>query len=191
MVEMVCKYCNKTFLIHNCQQKKRKNCSKDCANKSRVKEPDCLATGVRECGSCHGVLPLSDFVKHRGSATGYYTYCKKCASEKSKESAARLGKTVTTYNRDKMRMRRLVTSNGVIFTGKLGKREYPTNHQCEICKEHKRLVYHHWDDNDLSKGMWICVLCHTAAHWLDKHAEDEYHLLKQKISLFALSRKVA
>ena len=49
------------------------------------------------------------------------------------------------------------------------KRPYPLDERCELCRRKKnlrrkgltRLAYHHWDDSDLSKGIWLCGKCHN------------------------------
>lgn len=194
MTELQCGYCNKIFSVPDCHAKSRKNCSRECSDAARRKGTEFLITGRKECGSCHDILPLSEFVRHRRGVGGYYTYCKKCAYLKYKEYAQKFGKTVNQHRRDWMRTHRLVTSNGVIHKGELNKRPYPQDNSCELCHVERRLAYHHWDDSDFSKGMWICIPCHSAVHWLEKHSEDEYILLKQNIECqnkMQVSRKVA
>jgi len=48
-----------------------------------------------------------------------------------------------------------------------GKRQYPLDNLCEICRveREKGLVYHHWDDDDFSCGIWVCKSCHNAIHY--------------------------
>jgi hypothetical protein len=48
-----------------------------------------------------------------------------------------------------------------------GKRPHPAGNICEVCggSTGKCLQYHHWDDSDLSKGLWICFRCHQLIHW--------------------------
>lgn len=63
------------------------------------------------------------------------------------------------------------------------KRQCPE--KCEICKRKRayRLGYHHWDDNNPSKGLWLCIRCHRIAEALD-HPEkvvNKYLALKQEI----------
>ena len=58
----------------------------------------------------------------------------------------------------------------VITTGrrilKWIKREY-TN-KCELCNNDIfRLDYHHWDDLNLLKGMWLCRHCHKIAEAIE------------------------
>jgi len=84
----------------------------------------------------------------------------------------------------------------VEIDGKIGeipprkKRPYPTDGVCELClgrlSESESLDYHHWDDNDLMKGLWLCRTCHINADWLDhgsikqrqwiKKAEEEQYI---------------
>ena len=67
------------------------------------------------------------------------------------------------------------------------KRPFPVDEKCEWCGRKriklechfrlepyrvygkKRLEYHHWDNNDLSKGLWVCRHCHeeiTEFNWM-------------------------
>ena len=47
--------------------------------------------------------------------------------------------------------------NGKAIHG-LNKRAYPEDNKCELCnKEPKKfLIYHHWDPQNLSKGIFVC-----------------------------------
>ncbi len=48
------------------------------------------------------------------------------------------------------------------------KRLNPLNNKCELCnKTGKRIYYHHWDDNDLTKGIWVCCKCHRIIESID------------------------
>lgn len=39
---------------------------------------------------------------------------------------------------------------------------------CELCKKRPRLLgYHHWNDDDLSRGVWICPPCHVKVEAVD------------------------
>ena len=55
--------------------------------------------------------------------------------------------------------------NGVQIYG-LRKRDYPDN-GCEICNNKGRLVYHHWDNNNYSQGIWVCYKCHRVIERID------------------------
>lgn len=180
-VELICRQCGKAYLVPPCKVERSHYCSHKCLSDSKKKPLDFLITGLKICHSCGKELPLERFGKHPGCPGGYYTYCRECQKEKSKNYIHKDGTTSKKWRRDRMRKMRLRSSNGKTFFGELNKREYPTDDSCEICHEKKRLAYHHWDDNDLSKGMWICVLCHTAVHWMDRHSVDEYYSLKKRI----------
>lgn len=74
-----------------------------------------------------------------------------------------------------VRDRRRESCVGIIRDGKLisikgKKRSYPNN-VCELCnKQVGRLNYHHWDDGNLMRGMWLCQLCHMrVAEFIDKN----------------------
>lgn len=56
--------------------------------------------------------------------------------------------------------------DGRLVIIKVVKRPWPGH--CELCgNEGKRLSYHHWDDNDMSKGLWLCSPCHFFAERMD------------------------
>lgn len=52
----------------------------------------------------------------------------------------------------------------------------------ELCNNSgRRLYYHHWDDNNMNMGMWICGHCHTFAEWVEKGWSMKYQKLKETI----------
>lgn len=65
----------------------------------------------------------------------------------------------------------------------LNKRPRPEDGACELCrKPTRKLNYHHWDDEDFSKGMYLCNICHMFAEAVDKGvSEGEYFSLKDRI----------
>lgn len=72
--------------------------------------------------------------------------------------------SVNKYQRDYQRKYRVET-NGKTYCVR-NKRLRPET--CEICGlYHNHLSYHHWDDEDLSKGIWLCRFCHPIAEVLD------------------------
>lgn len=77
-----------------------------------------------------------------------------------------------------------LSHNGKIVYG-LNKRPYPVDKTCELCNNIAgRLVYHHWDDEKLDMGLWVCFRCHSLAELLDKFGitiVNEYFELKTKI----------
>lgn len=58
---------------------------------------------------------------------------------------------------------------------------------CELCgRPTKRLVYHHWDDNNLDMGIWLChPMCHLFVEVVDGCLVDidKYLSLKADIML--------
>jgi hypothetical protein len=43
------------------------------------------------------------------------------------------------------------------------------------------LGYHHWNDADISKGIWVCQTCHQAIEWYEKGLFALYILKKAEI----------
>lgn len=68
---------------------------------------------------------------------------------------------------------------------------------CELCGDPlDRLVHHHWDDEDLDKGMWLCDRCHHVVEYYDKIAAGMYDdiigryiVLKEEIDIFKNMQK--
>lgn len=59
------------------------------------------------------------------------------------------------------------------------KRTKPT--MCELCgRITKSLVYHHWDDNNPSMGLWLCPHCHIFAELFEKGFASRYLELKRR-----------
>lgn len=55
----------------------------------------------------------------------------------------------------------------------IGKRPRPE--ACEICnKVPKLLQWHHWDDSDLSKGVWACRYCHSFMEAIESGLNEEH-----------------
>jgi hypothetical protein len=78
----------------------------------------------------------------------------------------------------------VINIEGKVKTLKVDKRLYPGH--CELCgiddSEHI-LKYHHWDNQNMSKGLWLCQNCHTLAEVYDKRGNllELYVTLKGKI----------
>jgi len=63
------------------------------------------------------------------------------------------------------------------------KRQYPKDQKCEVCKtERKLLAYHHWNDKDISKGIWCCVYCHAMCELVDRKLYLQYLKIKEEIN---------
>ncbi len=97
--------------------------------------------------------------------------------EKRKQSRKKWNRKYKEKNREKVRCYKENWQNTyrrkhiISYNGKKpnligNKRDYPIDCLCEICHIQKKLVYHHWDDLDISKGVWICVRCHMTIHYV-------------------------
>lgn len=116
------------------------------------------------CSRCGRMLPVNEFHKRR---SGLAALCKECLRSSH------------------------LCSGSKRFTG-LHKRQRPDH--CELCGGNpKKLDYHHWDDNNRSKGVWVCSnmsgnKCHHLAEAIDiidsgSPLPNKYSELKQRIIL--------
>lgn len=81
-----------------------------------------------------------------------------------------------------------VEINGKFVNVKVQKRPYTGF--CELCNsKQKNLSYHHWDDMNLSKGLWLCPECHRFAEFIDRHLRtiDRYMKVKRRANNQAFS----
>jgi hypothetical protein len=67
------------------------------------------------------------------------------------------------------------------------KRKYPEDGKCELNEElGRRLVYHHWDGNNMNNGIWVCHMCHRFVEAIDQgwHLTllSKYLQLKEEIN---------
>ncbi len=116
------------------------------------------------CPHCGRMLPVDEFNKKYSRYDGLQGWCKECGQ----------GYVI-------------INSSGKRFCG-LHKRPKPTH--CEFCDGKVNLSYHHWDDSNKSKGVWVCQTkkCHSlaeAVHLMDNGSllPDKYSKLKQRIIL--------
>ena len=178
-----CPECGTTFEVPQSANHKRTTCSRKCSGirKTRIFKESVLGRTEKECCRCHKIFPLSQFTNHRQKPDGKFPYCKKCHIKANKEYNTRNRERIRIRQRDYMRQYRIGQSGKDIRNVK-NKRKYPENNKCELCHQAARLVYHHWDNSDFSKGMWICTKCHVASHWLETHCPYDFYKLKSKIS---------
>jgi len=102
--------------------------------------------------------------------------CRTC-----REEARAYHRRVGNY---KQRERYLHTVNGVF---RVPKRKYPEDGKCELNGESgKKLLYHHWDDENMRKGIWVCFQCHRFVEAIDQgwHLSllGKYLRLKEEIN---------
>jgi len=113
--------------------------------------------------------------------------CKKCKSkieEKDhlkKEKLCR--KCYNKMRRDYSRRKKLKVKNRQIYG--IDKRK--ETGYCEICRKiGSRLYYHHWDEKNPNRGIWICHRCHMFVEVVDDgYCEtflNRYLKLKKKVN---------
>lgn len=109
---------------------------------------------------------------------------KKSQHEYYLKNRGKILKSVKQYRLNNLSKRRItqLTCKGK-YIGKLHKRPYTG--YCEICGkiQDKRLVYHHWNDEILSMGIWVCNPCHWFIEGIERGLQLKKYLdLKNKIS---------
>ncbi len=59
---------------------------------------------------------------------------------------------------------------------------------CELCGlNNTKLNYHHWDNNNPAKGVWVCHYCHMAVEKIDKGIYIKYLEIRNQVEeLFEL-----
>lgn len=125
-------------------------------------------------------MPYRNMNKRKAYASQWYY------DNKGRIGLARKNKRDNDKN---YRTSRLSTMHGTVYG--LHKRPYPNDNKCEICnrvmvidKPHGRhLNYHHWDHDNLNKGMWICNRCHRVAEGIERGYHTIYIELKNRIEI--------
>lgn len=79
--------------------------------------------------------------------------------------------------RDWTRKHRVGTGRRFIYGTK---RDYPEEGKCELCNKSKFLVYHHYDDNNLMKGIWLCTKCHR---FVESYEKGYFRYLSKYLTL--------
>lgn len=79
---------------------------------------------------------------------------------------------------------------GITLNGKYtlvetpNKRPYPEDKKCELCHKGPRLLgYHHWDDKNISKGLWLCPVCHPFAEKVDHSWVEKYKAIREAVNV--------
>lgn len=139
----------------------------------------------KRCAKCGKLKDNSEFNKQKATKDGLQSWCKECAFENYKKWREKHRKRHRKLKRKWQRANQTETTGRTLY-GK--KRKRPKGGTCELCnkecdKEGKRLYYHHWDDNNMLKGIWVCYKCHT----LIENEEEfkalllKWHLLEAEI----------
>lgn len=97
----------------------------------------------------------------------YYEENRESLLKRAKSYRRKNAKARIEYSKNYHRNHRLRVNGKDIYVS--NKRHYTG--YCELCgKENVRLSYHHWDDKDPSKGIWVCLIpCHQICEQVDKH----------------------
>ena len=150
------------------------------------------------CRVCAKILTKKNW--YRSDCLNYNNICSKCHNKRNKEQQKEKynlnpdykknlrkyhenwRKEHPTYYRDMQRRQVLCLKNGKRV--RVAKRPYLG--YCEICGlVRKRLVYHHWSDEEPSNGIWACVCCHVIAEAIEggriSGLIERYLNLKNKI----------
>lgn len=132
-------------------------------------------------------------MKYINNCKSKIKYCRKCRSILTIENTTPSVRTVDYICRKCFRIvNKTWKKANSVETFKDGKsvriygrkRERPQNDLCEVCTTNKIEGYHHWDDTNLLKGMWICNSCHYLANSLEKLKDGrakKYFNLKNKL----------
>jgi hypothetical protein len=91
----------------------------------------------------------------------------------------------------------IVHRNGVEIDLYGNKRPYPKDKKCEFCntipKHSSRidpLDYHHWDDTDISKGLWSCQKCHRKMEAAEFYENNKKFVIRYRVLKKLVERKV-
>lgn len=157
-----------------------------------------------KCKECN--IELTDENWYPTSQRKHYYICKKCLYLKTKpliynwrKENPQEWKNIQKKSNIKNKNIKRDWSRKHCLSGtssaELNKRDYPKDNICELCKKFKKkLDYHHWDDNKLDMGMWICSpCCHKFAELIDEfgiNIVNEYLKLKENIEKEYLERMV-
>jgi hypothetical protein len=129
----------------------------------QVNKKGCL---IKRCTRCK--IELTESSWHKDDKKDKLYICVNCARTYDKEYGRQ--HTIQTWR------------NGKLTYLKGNKRPYPKDNKCEICgKLHKKLDYHHWNDADISKGIWANSRCHQMMELIDKGLHRKYFQLRKMI----------
>jgi len=124
------------------------------------------------CRFCNVELNKENWYDYNKEKKDYI--CKQCSKREYYEKRR-------DYIKDWNRHNRLCTNiNGKIKIVRVKKRRF--NGFCELCKkEISHPNWHHWNNNKLELGMWLCAHCHTCVEYYESKRLEEYLKLKDRI----------
>jgi hypothetical protein len=147
---------------------------------------------MKECSSCHSLLPRDEFSKGKNS-DGLRSACRACCSESQRKyyylnggkemkdayyilhreellPKLRMNGGDTHYNPEKQPAR--IAVSRAVSSGKINR-----PNECEIChKQVKTEAHHHNGYNNRLDVMWLCPQCHKLEH----HPEFKKRLMEVK-----------
>lgn len=108
-----------------------------------------------------------------------YWCCRDCLNKRDRERRNKKRNEINKKRREREKLMFSSTKNKKIY----GKPKRFYTGYCEVCGvENERLEYHHWDDSNTYKGMWLCRWCHAMAEALDRGKDaSKYLSLKKQI----------
>ena len=105
-----------------------------------------------------------------------YSECHRRYYQEHKEE---INEKTRDYKKD-YRRKHIVMVNGKSI--RVDKRPRPDD-ICELCD---RVVvflhYHHWDDDNPHRGIWVCHSCHKSCEFIEKGLHTEYLRLRADIN---------
>ena len=126
-----------------------------------------------------------------GSIVKYCTVCKvqlddlNWDKDNKKDRLYHCNNCWRVHDRDQARKYTLQTyRNGKLIYLRGNKQDYPMDQKCTLCgRVTKKLDYHHWNDRDISKGIWMCYLCNQMSDRIERKLHLKYLELKEEIEL--------
>ncbi len=167
-----CRICGSSLTIENQYEAYRKLERNECK--------PCSRTRAREWGHIHKEQRAIKNAEWRKKNLPQISQNNKEKWQQLKSDPVKL-ETYYKKMRDYIRNNRLNNKDG--NRGVTHKRHYPFDEKCEVCgRGQRRLGYHHWDDNDYSKGIWVCIPCHNLAEGFDAGRVGIYANMKSVLS---------
>lgn len=136
------------------------------------------------CRKCGKALTNENYGKYAIQRRTHWRICNDCFFEWYRN----WNKTSPAAKAKRERQRQYARANYIGYSDErfgrryikvVGKRPYSSN--CELYGRETKTVYHHWDNSDFSKGLWLCVYCHNIAEGVEDGRVQKYLVLKKQI----------
>jgi hypothetical protein len=93
-----------------------------------------------------------------------------------KEKKYKMSDKSRLYHKLYSRKHEICNKFGQMIIGE--KRVWPEGDKCELCKKAGHLGYHHYRDDNLKLGLYLCNQCHQMAEQVDKGLHKKYKLFR-------------